>query len=377
MSKINFLKNLDVRNKRALVRVDFDLPLDKKGKVSDTFRLKESLPTIQYLIRQKAKVILISHLGRPNGKKIEKLSLKPIAKILSKFLKKKVLFASDPGKMKSGDVLLLENIRFFKEEEENSLEFAKKLVNSGDIFINEAFAVSHRECASIVGIPKFLPSAAGFSLEKEIKELNKILKSPKKPLVAIIGGAKMETKIKVINKFLKIADKVLIGGALANTIFASKGVSMGDSVIDVDVFGEVKKIDPENLKLFLPIDLGIWNKGRVYYKEVSNLFEKEKALDIGPKTINLFCEIIKNTKTVVWNGPLGLTEQKPFDKASKEIVNCIAGSKAYSMVGGGDTIAFVREIKKEKVFDWISTGGGAMLDYLANGTLPGIEALKE
>jgi len=376
MAKFKTLREVDVKNKRVLVRVNFDLPLNEKGEIIDIFRLKESLPTIQYLIKQKAKVILISYLGRPDGKVIKKLSLKPVAKILSKFLKKEVLFTKKAESMKSGDVLLLENIRFNKGEKKNSKELAQKLAEMGDFYINEAFADSHRECVSITGIPKFLDSAAGFLLEKEIKELDKILKNPKRPLVAIIGGAKMETKIKVINKFLKIADKVLIGGALANTIFASKGVSMGDSVIDKESFGEVQKINLENPKLFLPIDLGIWNKNRVYHKEVSNLFEKEKALDIGPKTINLFCEIIKNAKTVVWNGPLGLTEQKPFDKASKEIAEAVIRSRAYSVIGGGDTVAFIWKIKKAKKFNHLSTGGGAMLDYLANETLPGLEALR-
>lgn len=376
MFKLRTLKDFNFKNKRALVRVNFDLPLDKNGKVSDIFRLKESLPTIQYLIRQKAKVILISHLGRPNGRRVKKLSLKPVAKILSKFLKKEVLFAKSAENMKPGDVLLLENVRFWPGEEKNSPEFAGKLAKLGDIFVNDAFAVSHRKHASVVGIPKLLPSAAGFLLEKEIRELDKILNKPKRPLVAIIGGAKIETKIKVINKFLKIADKVLIGGALANTIFASRGISMGDSIIDVDAFGEIKEINLENPKLFLPIDLGIWNKGRVYYKDISNLFEKEKALDIGPKTVDLFSDVIKNSKTIVWNGPLGLTEQKPFDMASKKIAEAIIKSKAYSVVGGGDTVAFVWKIKKAKKFNRVSTGGGAMLDYLANETLPGIDALR-
>jgi 3-phosphoglycerate kinase len=379
MSKMETLKNLDVKNKRALVRVNFDVPLDEKGKIADNFRIKESLSTIEYLIKQKAKIILISHLGRPNGKRNNKLSLKPIADELERLLRKKVgfsnnIFGKDIG---HNDILLLENIRFWADEEKNSLEFAKKLAKLGDVFINEAFAVSHREHASIVGIPKFLPSAPGFLFEKEIEELEKIIKNSKKPLIAIIGGAKIETKIKVINKFLKIADKVLIGGALANTIFASQGISMGGSLIDKDSFSEVKKINLKNPKLFLPVDLGVWDGKSTLYRDVGPLQWFEKALDIGPKTIHLFCDMVMNAKMVVWNGPLGLTDQKPFDEASMELIEAIDKSNAYTIVGGGDTIGFINKIGKDKIFDWMSTGGGAMLDYLANDTLPGIQALKK
>lgn len=386
MHNLKTLKKLNVKNKRALVRVNFDVPLDEKRNIIDNFRIKESVPTIEYLIKQKAKIILISHLGRPNGKKVKKLSLKPIADELGKLLKKKINFSRDIfgkdierliKKMFFGDILLLENIRFWADEEENSLEFAGKLAKLGDIFINDAFAVSHRRHASIVGIPGLLPSAAGFLLEKEVEELDKILKAPKKPLVAIIGGAKIETKIKVINKFLKIADKVLIGGALANTIFASQKISMGGSVIDKDSFDEVKKINLNNPKLFLPVDLGVWDGKNITYKDIGPLEWFEKALDVGPKTIHLFNDMVLNSKMVVWNGPLGLIEQKPFDKATIELIEAIDKSGAYAVVGGGDTIGFINQLQKEKVFDHISTGGGAMLDYLANGTLPGIGALKK
>jgi len=385
MPKIKTLKDINLKNQRALVRVDFDLPLDGKGNILDDFRLKESLETIKYLIKQKAKIILISHLGRPTGKRVKKFSLEPIGKRLGKILKKKIRFSKDiiGWKVKKsielmnfGDILLLENIRFISGEEENSPKLAKELASFGDIFINEAFAVSHREHASIVGSPQYLPSFLGFCFEKEIKELNKVLFKPKKPLVAIIGGAKISTKIKVINKFLNIADYVLIGGALANTIFAKQGFDMADSAIDKESFGDIEKINLKNPKLFLPIDLGVWNKNRVYYEDVDNLFKGEKALDIGPKTINLFCDLIREAKTIVWNGPMGLTEQKPFDRSSKAIVDCISESDAYSIVGGGDTVAFIRQIKKEKIFSHLSTGGGAMLDYLANETLPGLDVLR-
>jgi len=386
MPKLKTLKKINVKNKRALVCANFDVPINEKGEILDNFKIKESLPTIEYLIKQKAKIILISYVGRPGGKRIKKLSLKPIVDELSRLLKRKIIFSKDVlgkevermiKKMFFGDVLLLENIRFWKEEEQNSRKFAEELAKLGDVYINEAFANSHREDASIVGIPKFLPSVVGFCFEKEIKELNKILVKPERPLVAIIGGAKISTKIRIINKFLNLADYVLIGGALANTIFAKQRIDMGDSVIDKEAFEDIERINLRNPKLFLPVDLGIWNKNRVYYKDVSDLFEKERALDIGPKTVNLFCDLINKAKMVVWNGPLGLVEQKPFDMASKAIIRAIAQSDTYSIVGGGDTVGFIRSIKKENAFNHLSTGGGAMLDYLANETLSGLEAIIE
>lgn len=386
MSKFRTLKDVKLKNQRVLVRVDFDLPLDEKGKIADDFRLRESLETIRYLIKQEAKIILISHLGRPNGKKVIKFSLKPVAERLEKILKKKIRFSKDIigwnvkkqiEMMNFGEILLLENVRFKPGEEKNDTKFAKELAGFGDIFVNEAFAVSHREHASIVGIPKFLPSAAGFVLEREINELNKILFKPEKPFVAIIGGAKISTKIKVISKFLKIADYVLIGGALANTIFASQGFGMGDSIIEKEAFSEIKKINLKSKKLFLPIDLGVWDDKRFFYKEINEIQDKEKALDIGPKSIALFSDLAREARTIVWNGPLGLITQRPFDRASRALVEAISKSKAYSIAGGGDTVAFIREIKQEGVFDHLSTGGGAMLDYLANETLLGVEALEK
>jgi len=375
MSKFKTLRQAEIKKKRALVRVDFNIPLGDNLRIgkNERWRIEAVLPTLKYLIKQKAKIILISHLGRPGGRKIKKLSLRPVAQELEKLLKKKIIFSEEVvgwnvekkiENIKFGNILVLENIRFHSGEEKNSPKLAKDLAGLGDIFINDAFAVSHRKHASIVGIPEFLPSVAGFLFEKEINELNKILFKPKHPLVVIIGGAKISTKIKIINKFLKIADRVLIGGALANTIFAAQGIFMADSVIEEKAFSEIKKINPpvggKNPKLFLPIDLALYSKdGKIFYREVNKVEKEEKALDIGPKSIDLFCDLTKRAKMVVWNGPLGLITQKP------------------SVAGGGDTAAFLREIGKEKVFNHLSTGGGAMLDYLANETLPGIESLSE
>jgi phosphoglycerate kinase len=388
MPDFKTLKDVNLRNKRALMRVDFNIPLGNDLKIdkSERWRIEASLPTIKYLIKQKAKIIIIAHLGRPKGKIVKKLSLEPVAKELGKLLRKKVIFSEKITgwsiekrieRMKLGDILILENIRFKSGEEKNSPKLAKDLAKLGDVFINDAFAVSHRNHASVVGVPEYIPSVAGFLLEKELKELDKILKNPQRPLMAVIGGAKISTKIKVINKFLNLADAVLIGGALANTIFAAQGIFIGDSVIEKNAFPEVKKIDFKNPRLFLPNDLGLYSKdGKVFYREINDVKQGERALDIGPKSVDLFCDLIKKSKTVIWNGPLGLITQKPFDKSSVELTEAIKKSKAYSVVGGGDTTAFLRKINKDKIFNHVSTGGGAMLDYLANETLPGLQALK-
>jgi len=387
MPKFKTLKQVDLKKKRALLRVDLNVPLGENMKVDENekWRIEAIIPTLKYLIKQKAKIILISHLGRPKGRKNKKLSLKPIVNELKKILKKKIIFSEEIigwkvekkiERMKFGNILMLENIRFLSGEEKNSPELAKDLAKLGDIFINEAFANSHRQHASMVGIPEHLPSFVGFLFEEEIKELDKILKKPKHPLIAIIGGAKISTKIKVINKFLRIADNVLIAGAVANTIFAAQRFFMAKSITEKKAFPEIKKINLKNPKLFLPNDLVAFAKGTIRHHEIDEIEKGEKVLDIGPKTIYSFSDLIEKAKMIVWNGPLGLVEQKPFDKSSKIITEAITESKAYSIVGGGDTVAFIKKIGKEKVFNHLSTAGGAMLDYLANETLPGIEALK-
>ena len=381
MPKIKTLKNINVKNKRVLMRVDFNIPLKGKEKLS---KIEATMPTIKYLIKQKSRIILMSHLGRPNSKVVEELRFDWVVKELEKLLRKKVQkLDSTIGKevekaveeMKSGDIIMLENVRFNPGEEKNSLKFAKELAKLGDVYINEAFA-SLQGHVSTIGIPKFLPSAMGFLFEKEVKELSRIFKNPKRPLVVIIGGAKVKIKIKVIEKFLKKADKVLIGGALPNTIFAAKGLELGESFIEKDMFKVVEKLDLENPKLKLPVDF-VCQNNETLIKSINAVKENESVLDIGPRTIELFCQYIKEAKMIVWNGPLGLIEKKPFDMASEILAKAIAQSKAYSIVGGGDTVAFIRRLGLEQKFNYVSTGGGAMLEYLANETLPGIEALKK
>lgn len=310
------LKDFDFKNKRVLVRCDFNVPLSDKGEILDDFRIKESVPTTEYLIKKGAKVILMSHLGRPEGKVVERLRLKPVAQRLEKLLGQKIN--------------LLENLRFNPGEKLNNESFAKELAEKGDIYINDAFGACHRAHASIVGIPKFLPAGAGFLLEKEIRILSDLMQHSKKPLVAIIGGAKVETKAKLINKLLQVADCILVNPLMGKT----------------------------SNKIIAPLDV------------------LDSKKDIGEKTIKLFKEKIAEAKTILWNGPLGLIEDERFSKGTAEIARAIAQSNAFSVVGGGETVEFINKLGLIKKFNHVSTGGGAMLAFLSGEKLPGLEALK-
>ena len=380
------LKDINIKNKRVLMRVDFNIPFtNTKIDKNKLWKLEAVIPTLKYLIKKEARIILITHLGRPKGKIVKKLRLDFIAKKLGYLLKSKVKkidcvigkrSQEAVNEMKPGDILMLENIRFYREEEKNSPKFAKELAKLGDVFINEAFAVSHRSHASTVGISEYLPSAVGLLFEEEIKELNKILYKPKRPLVVIIGGAKIITKIKVIKKSLERADKLLLSGALVNTIFAAKGIEIGKSLIEKNIFEEIEKLNLESPKLQLPVDFVCQNL-EISIKGINAVKKDESIFDIGPRTVELFLESIKKAKMVIWNGPLGLIEKEPFSRGSEAIAKAISQSRAYSIVGGGDTTAFVKKLKLEKKFNYVSTGGGAMLEYLVNETLPGIESLLE
>ena len=344
------LKGFDCQGKKILLRCDFNVPLSEQGNILDDFRIKQSLATIEYLQKNKAMVILLSHLGRPQEDKsnLEKYSLRPIAFRIEELLKVKVKFLSycigseakqEIGKMKPGEIVLLENLRFHKEEEENDSDFAKELAFLGDIYINDAFAVCHRKHASIVGIPEYLVSGQGLLLEKEIKILTDLIKNPKRPLISIIGGKKAETKARFINKVSEIADFVLINEIL-NKEIEEKGIILNN---------------PQ--KIIRPID---------------NI----DTFDIGPKTIGLFKEKIKKAKTVFWSGPLGKIEDKKYRNGSEQIVKAIIENNVFSIVGGGETVEFIHESGESLKFNHLSTGGGAMLAFLSGEELPGLEALK-
>jgi len=380
--KLKTIKDINVKNKRVLMRVDFNVPLESKKKLA---KIRVTMPTLKYLIKQESKIILISHLGRPKGKIIEELRLDSVANELEKLLRKKIQKLDSiigkeveqvVEKMKPGEIIMLENIRFYPEEEKNSPKFAKELSKLGDIFINEAFAVSHRKHTSIIGITKYLSSIAGPLFQQEIKELNKVLHKPEHPLVVIIGGAKVATKIKVIEKFLKRADKLIIAGALPNTIFAARDINVGQSFVEKDMFKVVEELDLESPKIQLPVDF-VCQNSEIVVRGINAVKENESILDMGPRTVKLFLESIRDAKMIVWNGPLGVIEKKPFDRASEILAKAIAQSKAHSIIGGGDTAAFARKLGLEKKFNYVSTGGGAMLEYLANETLPGIDALNK
>ncbi|MDD4625377.1 MAG: phosphoglycerate kinase [Candidatus Paceibacterota bacterium] len=385
------IQQIDVRDQKVLVRCDFNVPLDKNGNISDNFRILKTLPTINYLIEKNAKIILISHLGSPKGKDL-KYSLRPVARELSRLLGREVLFLKDcigseveksVGKLEKRQVALLENLRFYNEEKANDPVFAQKLAKLADVFVQDGFAVCHRSHASTVGIPNLLPSAAGMLLEKEFKILSKALEDPYRPLVAIVGGAKISTKIKVIKKFLEKADHLLVGGKIANTILAVKGICVRDPLPQEaeEVLKDVEAINLTDSKLHLPVDgimsLADLNEKYLRSGAVGTVRREEEIFDVGPETINNFKNVISSAEMVIWNGPLGYSEISPFEKSSLEIAKAIKKSGAFSIIGGGETVEFVTKIGMIEDFNHVSTGGGAMLDFLSGDALPGIEILKK
>ncbi len=394
-------KDIDIDNKRVLLRVDFNVPLSKKGVIEDDFRIRQAIPTIKYLINNKAKIIVISHLGNPkydkNGKiffrtKSEKgkYTLGPVAKRLAELLGRKVNFLDNcvgrkveerTKKIKRSDILFLENLRFHKEEEENNQEFAKSLAALGDIYVNDAFGSCHRLHASIVGVPKYLPSFGGLLLGKEVRALSKIIEKPKRPLVIIIGGAKILSKIKVVNYFMKKADHLLVGGKISNTILTVKGICPGRTWPPEDIVSEIESANLTSTKLHLPLDAVVSpnEEGNVYVRKsaIGSVKKDELILDIGPETIKMFSRIIKSAETIVWAGPLGFFEKPLFEKGTKLIAESIVNNdNAFKVAGGGDTIFALSKFHLRDKFNHVSTGGGAMLSFLSGEKLPGIEALK-
>jgi len=387
------IKDINVKNRRVIVRVDFNVPLDKKLNIMDDSRIKGALPTIRYLIDNNAKVILMSHLGRPDGKIKEELRLTPIARRLSELLRKDVKKLDDCvgdkvkkaiSNMKPKDVVLLENLRFHPEEEANDPNFAKELASLADIFVNDAFGTCHRAHASTEGITRYLPSVAGFLVSKEIGYFEKVTNDPDKPYVAILGGAKVSDKIDVITNLIKKVDTILIGGAMAYTFLKSKGINVGNSKLESDKVDLAKDIlnnaKSKNVRILLPSDhivadkIDISAKIETVDREVP---EGKIGLDIGPKTVKEFKDVLKSARTVVWNGPVGFFELKPFSEGTEELARFLAGSKATTIIGGGDTAAAINELGLGEKMSHISTGGGASLEYLEGKTLPGIAALND
>lgn len=387
IKSIRQVKNL--RGKRVLVRVDFNVPLTKNGRVgrSEDFRIIRTIPTIEYLISKGARIVLMAHLGRPEGKFDQKYSLKPVAKKLSQLLNRKVLLSPEVvGKkttelvslLKNEEILMLENVRFHQREEMNCKHFAKQLADLGDVYVNDAFAVSHRAQSSVCAITELLPTYAGLLMEDEIKYLNRALRKPKKPLVIIIGGSKISTKLKVIKNFTKIARKILLGGSLANTVLAVMGVSVGKSLVESKMFIEIKKIKLTNNQIVVPVD-GVMATNKELKKNridaIGDVKKNEYVLDIGPDTVKLYENILKSAKMVVWNGPMGLIENPVFAKGTTSLIRFLANSKTETIVGGGETVQVIRKMKLEDKFSFISTGGGAMLEFLEGKKMPGLKKI--
>lgn len=388
------VRDLDVDGKKVLVRVDFNVPLNDKGEITDDTRITASLPTIQYLLEQKAAVILMAHLGRPKGQVKPELSLAPVAKHLGKLLGKKILFAPDcvgeaaqaaASKLKPGHILLLENLRFHKEEEKNDMEFAEKLASLADLYVNDGFGVSHRAHASVEGVTHFLPAAAGFLLEKEIQYVGQAVTNPLHPFVAIIGGAKVSDKIGVISNLLDKVDTLLIGGGMANTFLAAQGYKMGKSLVEEDKLDLAKellaKAKKNKVNMLLPTDLvmaaAFAPDAEHVTEKVKNLNQAYMALDIGAETSKAYAEALADAKMIVWNGPMGVFEMDAFCKGTEAVARAVAKSRATSIVGGGDSVAAIEKLGLAKRITHISTGGGASLEYLEGKVLPGVAALDD
>ncbi len=391
---MRYIKSKDIFNKRVLMRVDFNTPV-KNGKILDYFRIQRVLPTIQFLRDKKAKkIILISHLGQPDAKDRDKpeFSLAPIASHLERLIGKNVYFIEtligkelkeEIENLPDGSVILLENIRFYREEYENDKNFAKELAKMADIFINEAFSVCHRKIASLCAITEFLPSYTGILLEEELTYLNKVIQKPRHPLVLILGGVKTKDKISVIEKFKDKANCILLGGVMANTFLKANDFIIGKSLYDKNVLVEAKDLYTGKTELILPADFVVLDKNnQKQIRELGKIIEDDKILDIGPIASDTFSKIISKAKTVFFNGPMGKFEDEGFSDGTDEIINAIIQNKtAFSVIGGGETLLAFKVLKSEyKIqnteYRFFSTGGGAMLKYLAGEQLPGLLALK-
>lgn len=389
--KIRTIKDKNFKNKRIILRADFDVPLDG-DLVVDDFRIQKQLPTIKLLQKNKNKIILISHLGRPDPEKKEsKYSLKPIQKKLEQALHCKIALGPKKfdfkvgtmaSKMQPGDILLLENLRYNAGELNNDYNFAKFLAFLGEIYVNNAFAVSHRKHASMSVIKRFLPAYAGLLIEEEIINFNKI-KKPKKPLVVLIGGSKLETKVKVIQKFINIAEHILIGGATANNFIAAQNFEIGRSLADKDSIKQAKNILKSDKKhsLVLPLDAIVSSKANKWepeLKKIKQISKTDYIFDIGPETVKLYAKFIKSAQTIVWNGPMGRFEDKPYAHGTLILAKAIAArsrGRAFGAVGGGETIEALKKTQMIEYVDWVSTGGGAMLAYLGGEKLPGLSKI--
>lgn len=391
--ELNTIKEANLKGKRVLIRVDFNVPV-KNGIVTDATRIKAALPTINYLLDNGASVVVMSHFGRPKGQKNLDYSMLPIQKEFEKLLKKPVKLAPDVlGKetedlvkaLKPGEVLLLENVRFYKEEEANDENFSKALSSYGDLYVNDAFGTAHRAHASTEGVSHFLPSYAGFLIEKEVKYMAPVLENPAHPFVAIIGGSKVSSKITVLESLLKTCDTIVIGGGMAYTFDKVLGYTVGKSLLEEDYLeiakAFLKKAEEKGVKVILPVDHECAEEfsenAKAIYVDSKNIPDNLMGMDIGKKTIALIKDALKDAKTVVWNGPMGVFEFAQFAKGTEEVAKALANSNAITIVGGGDSVAAINKFDLADKISHVSTGGGASLEFLEGKTLPGIKALEK
>lgn len=389
------IEDIDVRGKRVLVRVDFNVPRDKEtGAITDDARMRAALPTLQYLIDNDAKVIVMSHLSRPKGKVVESMRLTEVGKHLAELLNRPVLKLDEcvgpqvteaVANMKNGDVIMLENVRFHPEEEKNDVHFAKELAALGDVFVNDAFGTAHRAHCSTAGVGAFLPSVTGYLMKKELAGLGAALMKPVKPFVSIIGGAKISDKIGVVSYLIGRADTIIIGGGMANTFLAAQGYDMKASLVEpdsIDIAREtLEQAKANGTDLLLPIDFTIASAFDAPESakacDVDAIDDGWMALDIGPKTIDMYVEKIQGAKTIIWNGPMGVFEQEAFAVGTNALAKAVALSDAYSVVGGGDSVAAVKKSGMADKISHISTGGGASLEFMEGRVLPGLAVIEE
>ncbi len=391
---MKYIDQVDMKGKKVLIRVDFNVPVNENGDITDDTRIKAHVRTISYCLDAGAKVILASHMGRPKGQRVDKLSLKPVAGVLSKLLQKEVIFVDDcigdnvektVAAMKVGDVVLLENLRFHIGDEKNDADFGKALAKLCDVYIDDAFAVSHRKAASNVAITQFAPvSAAGFLLKDEIEYFNKAMGNPARPLVAIIGGAKVSDKIGVLENLIDKVDRLIIGGGMAFTFLRALGNEVGKSICEYEMVDKAKEImdkaKTKNVIIYLPLDCVTADKAaldaHVKVTRIDEIPKDSMGLDIGPATISIFAGALKDVKTIVWNGPMGMFELGPFSAGTFAMAKAVAESGALSIIGGGDTDSAVHIAGVSAKISYISTGGGAFLELLEGKTMPAVEALE-
>lgn len=387
------ITDVDIENKRVLLRCDFNVPLDEKGNITDNTRIVKALDTINYIISRNAKLVIMSHLGRPKGEYDEKYSLKPVKEELERLLNHEIILAKDVigedaktkvNNMKYGDIVLLENVRFEKGEKENSDEMSKELSNFGEIYVNDAFGTAHRAHSSTAGITKYLPAYAGFLMKEEIEYLKTVINDPERPFLAILGGAKVSDKLAVIYSLLDKVDEILIGGGMVFTLFKAMGYNIGKSLVEEDRIEDakniIKKAEEKNIKLVLPVDVVVTDSIESNtYKTVNidQIPDDLMGVDIGEKTVENMGKEISKAMTIIWNGPLGVFEYVNFANGTKKIAEKIADTDCVSIVGGGDSAAAVKQMGLEKEFSHISTGGGATLELLEGKKLPGVESLLD